>query len=103
MSVTRDRLVIDTPTVRSLADNLGTVQGTLEDAAVTSSSLAGSVGDPHLADVVTDFASKWDNRRKEMVTQVETVQKNARAVADGFEHTDQEVAKASTRQAAAAK
>lgn len=89
-------LQVNTTDVRSLADNLHTVKGTLEQAQATSDGLAGMVGHERLACVIDDFSSKWDDRRTELVDQMNTMHEMATGVADGFETMDDELAKAIT-------
>jgi hypothetical protein len=90
------RLSVDTSAVRSLSQNLATVRGSLEGASASSDALAAMVGQEHLAGVVTDFSGRWDDRRTELMAQMDSLKEKATAVAQGFEDADNELAKAIT-------
>lgn len=92
----RDRLEVDTGTVRSLSDNMAIVHSTLNGAEASSSAVAGMVGHARLASTISDFSAKWDDRRHELVEQIDTLKEAATAVADAFESADNELAAAIT-------
>ena len=89
-----DHLQVDTTTIRSLSENLLTVHDALSTAAATSATLASNVGHPGLSSTITDFADTWDDRRAELVKQLETLKGSAISIADAFESVDVELAKA---------
>lgn len=93
------QLSVDTNAVQSLAQNLATVRGTLDGASASSESLAAMVGQEHLAGVIRDFSGQWDDRRTELMTQIDALKDKAAAVAEGFETIDSELAKALTEAA----
>lgn len=92
----QDRLTVDTTAVRGLADNLATVRQSLQDAQATTASLATMVGHAHLGSVVDDFSGKWDDRRRELSEQLDSLRSMSTAVADGFDSLDSELATALT-------
>lgn len=92
------RLNVDTTSVRNLAGNLQLVKSSLSEAQANSNVVAGQVGNEHLANVITDFSSKWDNRRTELVDQVDQLNSAATSIADAFEQVDSELARALTEE-----
>ncbi|WP_146134437.1 hypothetical protein [Glaciihabitans tibetensis] len=72
------------------------MRSTLEGASASSEALAAMVGQPQLAGVISDFSGQWDNRREELMAQIDSLKEKAIAVADGFESIDNELAKALT-------
>ena len=94
-----DRLTVDTVAVRSLADNLATVHQSLADAQTTTASLSTMVGHAHLGSVIDDFSGKWDDRRRELSEQLDTLRSMSTGVADGFDSLDSELATALTTDA----
>ncbi|WP_213815546.1 hypothetical protein [Glaciihabitans sp. dw_435] len=91
-----NRLEIDTTAVQSLAQNLATVKSALDGAADSTDSLSGMVGHDHLASVVGDFSGQWDDRRKELIDQIDHLKQQASSIAEAFESLDNELAKALT-------
>lgn len=92
------RLNVDTTSVRNLAGNLNVVKSTLSSAQASSGAVAGMVGNARLAGVITDFASKWDDRRTELIDQVDQLNSAATSIADAFEQVDSELARALTEE-----
>jgi hypothetical protein len=92
------KLSVNTTAVQSLGQNLATVRSTLEGASASSEALAGMVGEPKLAAVVSDFSGQWDDRRAELMAQMDSLKEKASAVAEGFEQVDSELAKALTEE-----
>lgn len=88
-----EHLRVNTAAVHSLADNLQTIRGRLSDSGTDSSTLADMIPVAELSGAVHDFASKWDVRRKGLVSQVDTLQKQASTIAQGFEDLDNELVK----------
>jgi len=91
-----EKLSVDTSAVQSLGQNLLTVRSTLDGASASSEALASMVGQAHLSGVISDFAGQWDDRRTELMAQLDALKEKASAVAEGFETIDNELAKALT-------
>jgi hypothetical protein len=91
-----EKLSVDTSAVASLGQNLVTVRSSLEGASASSEALASMVGHQPLAAVISDFAGQWDDRRTELMEQLDALKEKATAVADAFEDVDNQLAKALT-------
>lgn len=87
------RLSISYDVLESASKDLATIKRTLESADRTSEALAGMIPHDRLASVVVDFASQWDRRREELVTQLEGVSAAANGIVVAFGQTDDELAK----------
>ena len=94
--MTQSKLEVDTGAVRSLAENFDAVRRGLSDASAVSAELGAMVGHAHLASVIDDFSSKWDDRRNELTEQLTQMHTMGQSVADGFESVDSELARALT-------
>ncbi|WP_104134837.1 MULTISPECIES: hypothetical protein [unclassified Cryobacterium] len=94
--MTQNRLEVDTGAVRSLAENFDVVRRGLSDASAVGVELGTMVGHAHLASVIDDFSSKWDDRRTELTEQLTQMHTMGQAVADGFESVDSGLARALT-------
>ncbi|MCX7523080.1 hypothetical protein OSC27_12440 [Microbacterium sp. STN6] len=89
-------LKIDTTAVRDLGTELASVGREFTGANAHSDRIAGAVGHSGLSDAVHDFAHEWDDTREGMVNDIVTLSKAAIAIADGFDQTDGQLAKALT-------
>lgn len=93
------KLSVDTTAVASLGQNLATVRSSLEGASASSEALAAMVGHQPLAAVISDFAGQWDDRRTELMEQLDALKEKASAVAEAFEDVDNQLAKSLTEAA----
>lgn len=91
------RLKADLDEVAMVSTNLQSIVQRLESAASDSSALAGAIPVEALASASTDFANKWDDRRKELIEQVSSLQKEAAAFVQAFTDVDSQLADALTR------
>jgi uncharacterized protein YukE len=89
-------LQIDPQAIRDLGTELSSVASEFKGANSHSDRVASAVGHSKLSDAVKDFAHEWDDTRAGMVDDITTLSKAATAIADGFEQTDQQLAKALT-------
>lgn len=87
-------LRVDTAQVRDLATDLGTVHRELTGADDNSRTVADAVGHDGLADSLRRFATAWDDRRREIADQLTDLREAAGAIADSFDETDSELARA---------
>lgn len=79
---------MNTETIRGLSTNLATIHRSLTSADADTNGLAGMIPHDRLADVVREFADKWDRRRTELTEHVEILRDKARMTADAFEDVD---------------
>lgn len=71
---------------------LSIVRREFENATANSENVAEDVGHPRLGEKVVNFAQNWDHRRKELVEQIETVEKNIDTIQQAFADVDIELA-----------
>jgi len=83
---------IDLDELSVLSTNLTTVRTQLEGAEKFSSTVAGYAGDDQLAQVIRDFAEKWNVRRGFLLDDLEQIAAAAEAIRDTFEELDGEIA-----------
>ena len=95
-------LRVDLDQVDMVSTNLHSIVQRLESAQADADQLASAIPVEELADASTDFAGKWDDRRKKLIEQVASLQKEAQTVVDAFTQVDSELADALTRPAQAA-
>jgi len=86
-------LQLDLAAVRELGTNLSKVADEFENANANSDRVAGAVGHDRLAEVVRDFAHKWDDTRAKMTENLRMLAESSTQVADAFTDTDRELAK----------
>jgi hypothetical protein len=87
-------LRIDVARYAELGSELGRIATEFADANTNSDRIAAAVGHGGLADAVRDFAHKWDDKRKAMVGDIQTLGKFATEIGEGFGQTDQGLADA---------
>lgn len=89
-------LKVDTDSVRSVSNDLIRITSELTDAQAHSDDVADAVGHNGLAGALRNFAGSWDDRRRKLVEQISQLQASATAIADAFDDTDTELARALT-------
>jgi len=92
-----DQLKVDLDEVDLVTTNLASIVRRLESAQADSHALADAIPVTELANASTDFAGKWDDRRKELIEQVTQLQQEAKAFVDAFTDVDSQLADALTR------
>lgn len=91
-------LIVDLLAMDAARIDIVRVSGEFSQATDRSERLADSVGHPGLAERVQNFASNWDQRRKELGQQLDTVAAHLDTAVKGFTETDESLAKALTAQ-----
>ncbi len=86
-------LRVDLDAVRELGSSLTTVANEFENANANSDRIADAVGHGGLAEVVRDFAHKWDDTRAKMTENLRMLADSSTAVADAFTDVDTDLAK----------
>lgn len=92
-----EHLKVDLDQVDRVSTNLHSIARKLESAQADADQLASAIPVEELADASIDFAGKWDDRRKELIEQVTSLQEEARAFVEAFTQVDSELAAALTR------
>ncbi|MFT4214482.1 MAG: hypothetical protein QM622_06870 [Microbacterium sp.] len=92
-----EHLKADLGEVHRVSTNLHSIVQKLNSAQSDADSLASAIPVESLAEASTDFAGKWDDRRKELVEQVTSLQKQAQAFVEAFTDVDSQLADALTR------
>jgi hypothetical protein len=87
-------LKLDLQLITQLNEDLESVVSEFKNADDFSSDVADATGNDDLAGKVRDFASKWNDKRKEMTSSVEALQQQIKAISDGFTQVDDGLAKA---------
>jgi len=87
-------LVLDLERLRELKNDLEAVVKEFKNADDFSDDVADATGQDDLAGKVRDFASKWNDKRKKMLADVENLQAQIKAISDGFTKVDSGLAKA---------
>ncbi|GAA4191089.1 hypothetical protein GCM10022288_21400 [Gryllotalpicola kribbensis] len=82
-------LRVDVGMYAELGSELGRVATEFADANTNSDRIADAVGHSGLADAVRDFAHQWDDKRKAMTGDIQTLAKFATEIGEGFGQTDQ--------------
>ena len=85
-------LTIEIDVIERMRGDLARVRREFENANRNSDSTADAVGHPGLADRVRGFAHNWDNRRRDLVEQIETIEGQLGNLQDQFDVTDRELA-----------
>lgn len=85
-------LNLDFDELTSLESNLTLVRMMLENAQKFGSEVAGLVGDDQLAQVVRDFAEKWNLRRGFMIDDISQLAAASEAIRDTFRELDGRIA-----------
>lgn len=87
-------LVLDLERLTDLKNDLESVVQEFKNADDFSDDVADATGQDDLASQVRDFASKWNDKRKAMLADVENLQAQIKAISDGFTQVDTGLAKA---------
>jgi len=85
-------LIIEADVIERMRVDLGRLLKEFEDANANSDSVAESVGHPHLADKVRNFAHNWEHRRKDLIEQIRTIEKNLAEIQKQFDTVDKKFA-----------
>lgn len=91
-----DQLEIQYDLLDQLADDLKLIAREYANADEFSDDVADAVGHERLAERVREFSTKWNDRRKNMLEQVEALQGQVEAIRDAFAQVDDELLKALT-------
>ena len=94
----REQLIVDVLLLEAVAIDVGRIHSEFTNATERSERLGDAVGHAALAERVEAFAANWDQRRKELSEQLDTVHKHLDTVVEGFRTTDEELAKALAKQ-----
>lgn len=94
----REQLIVDVLLLEAVAIDVGRIHSEFTNATERSERLGDAVGHAGLAERVEAFAANWDQRRKELGEQLDTVRTHLDTVVEGFRTTDAELAKALTEQ-----
>ncbi|PXA68696.1 hypothetical protein [Cryobacterium arcticum] len=89
-------LIINLQLLHQLRDDLDAVVAEFTNADDFSDDVATATGHDGLGGHVTDFAHKWNDKRKSMTEAVEGLQKKISGITDGFTQVDDGLAKALT-------
>ena len=77
-------------------DQLKSIVQELAEAASRSDAVEAAIGNPYqktqLRRKVGDFESRWDDKRKELATDIDRVQKHVQGVLDGLQEWDSQTA-----------
>ncbi|MFE6735286.1 hypothetical protein [Microbacterium sp. NPDC057650] len=77
-------------------DQLKSIVSELEEAGERTDAVEEAVGSPYgltrLRDRVHDFEGRWNDKRKELMTDIDKVQQHVQGVLDGLEKWDDETA-----------
>ncbi len=87
-------LDFDLSLLHQLRDDLDAVVNEFTNADEFSHDVAAATGHDELGGHVSDFASKWNDKRKTMLEAVEALQQKIGAITDGFTEVDDSLAKA---------
>ena len=85
-------LIVTADVIERMRADLSRLLNEFENANANSDSVADSVGHPHLADKVRNFAHNWDQRRKDLVDQIKTIEKNMAEIQKQFDIIDKQFA-----------
>ncbi|POH68489.1 MULTISPECIES: hypothetical protein [Cryobacterium] len=89
-------LIINLELLHQLRDDLDAVVKEFANADDFSDDVAIATGHENLGDHVSDFAHKWNDKRKTMTEAVEGLRKKIEGITDGFTQVDDGLAKALT-------
>ena len=89
-------LIINLQLLHQLRDDLDAVVAEFTNADDFSDDVATATGHDGLGGHVTDFAHKWNDKRKAMTETVEALRKKIEGITDGFTQVDDGLAKALT-------
>lgn len=84
-------VMIVSDVIARMRTDLGRVRGAFEDANADSQRVAEDVGHSRLGDKVWNFAHNWDQRRKELVEQIVTVEGQLEQIEVAFGEVDIEL------------
>ncbi|HWH98096.1 MAG TPA: hypothetical protein VNS80_06990 [Pseudolysinimonas sp.] len=84
-------VMIVSDVIARMRTDLGRVRREFENANANSERVAEDVGHPRLGEKVTNFAHNWDQRRKELVEQIETVEGQLSTIESAFGEVDIEL------------
>jgi hypothetical protein len=87
-------LNFDLQLLHQLRDDLDAVVNEFTNADEFSNDVATATGHDELGGHVSDFASKWNDKRKTMLESVKALQQKIGAITDGFTEVDDSLAKA---------
>ena len=91
-----DGVLVKYTELDELSTNLIAIVEELEGASGRADTLEHAIGDPfgrnRLREAVEDFEDRWNNKRKNLSTDIAKVQEHVQGVLDGFEAWDSETA-----------
>lgn len=89
-------LKLDLAILTQLRDDLDAVVAEFKEADDFSDIVGEATGHDSLHSHVSDFAHKWNDTRKKMTEDVESLRQQIAAITDGFTQVDESLAKALT-------
>lgn len=84
-------LVIEVDVIERMRTNLGRVRREFENANDNATDAAEAVGHRYLAERVSNFAQNWDNRRRDLVEQIQTIEEQIDNIQEQFDVVDTEL------------
>lgn len=93
-------LKLDMAVLDQLKADLNAIVKEFDDADDVSDDAGDVTGHDQLAHDLHDFAHRWNDKRKKMLDDVKALAKSVAEIADNFDKTDRELAKALEQAAA---
>lgn len=87
-------LLLSTAILQLIEDDLNLIRSEFDGADDFASDVAEATGDDELEDKVRDFATSWNDKRSDMVEQVDNLVAQVGAISQAFMETDSELARA---------
>jgi uncharacterized phage infection (PIP) family protein YhgE len=87
-------LLLNIKMLEETEKDLAAIVSEFEGADDFSDSVADATGQDHLADKVRDFATGWNEHRKDMLESIKTIHESVKKIYDSFDQTDKKLADA---------
>lgn len=87
-------LLLSTAVLQLIVDDLNVIRSEFDGADDFASDVAEATGDDQLEDEVRNFATSWNDKRSDMVDQVDNLIGQVSAIGEAFMETDSELARA---------
>lgn len=89
-----DGVLIKYTELKAVGDNLKKIIQELREASKRADVLEGAIGDPYgknkLREAAEEFEDGWDDRRNQLLEDIQKVEQHVAGVLDGFEQWDKE-------------
>ena len=92
--MTAGKIEIPLDDIRDLWGDLSSLSHEFSTAQTGADEAADAVGHPGLASAIRSFSSDWDHRRSDLKGKIDTLEKQAKNIADGFTKLDASLADA---------